>query len=115
VLLARARQDERAVLADVGTAEARCARRRWDWLADPAHRELLTLWAEAYAQSLVDPDGPWAGFARGTVTDWLDLLAAAQPGVERTTASGTAARTAVLALLRGAPVAPLAWIESTAY
>jgi AcrR family transcriptional regulator len=104
-LLARAREDERAVLAEVGTAGGTLAEavlRIWDWLADPAHRELATLWAEAYARSLVDPNGPWAGFAPGTVTDWLDLLATAQPAGERTTTAGVAARTAVLALLRGA-------------
>jgi hypothetical protein len=57
---------------------------------------------EAYARSLVEPDGPWADYARETVDDWLRVLAAAQPAGERDTAAGTAQRTAVLAVLRGA-------------
>jgi AcrR family transcriptional regulator len=104
-LLARARQDERAVLEEVsagGGTLPDAVLRIWDWLADPARRKLLTLWAEAYAQSLIDPNGAWAGFARHTVTDWLDLLAAAQSNTARATASAEATRTALLALLRGA-------------
>jgi AcrR family transcriptional regulator len=65
-LLARARADE-LEHAD-GPLEV------WEWLAAPAHRGLLTLWVEAYARSLADPSGPWVGFARGTVEDWLALL-----------------------------------------
>lgn len=68
----------------------------WTWLRDPAHRRLLVLWTEAYARSLVEPDGPWAGFARGTVDDWLALLASAAPR------SSTAEHTLALAVLRGA-------------
>jgi len=60
------------------------------------------LWVEAYARSLVDPEGPWAGFARQTVDDWLDVLAKAQPPAVRRTNAGLAARTRALALLRGA-------------
>ena len=63
---------------------------------------MLTLWAEAYARSLVEPDGPWAGFARSTVADWLGLLADAQDPRERETPRGEAQRTLVLAVLRGA-------------
>ncbi|MEV6346376.1 TetR family transcriptional regulator [Actinoplanes sp. NPDC051851] len=77
------------------------ALRIWGWLSDPAHRGLLILWVEAYGRSLIDPAGPWAGFARDTVTDWLAVLAAAQPAPERDTPEGEARRTAVLALLRG--------------
>jgi AcrR family transcriptional regulator len=65
-LLARAREDELAH-AD-GPLEV------WDWLAAPEHRGLLTLWIEAYARSVADPDGPWGDFARATVEDWLALL-----------------------------------------
>jgi hypothetical protein len=66
----------------------------WRWLAAPEHSRLLALWTEAYARSLVEPDGPWAGFAAATVDDWLTLLAgfAADP----------VDRTLVLAVLRGA-------------
>ncbi|HEU5268099.1 MAG TPA: hypothetical protein VFU35_15425 [Jatrophihabitans sp.] len=104
-LLARARDDERAVLAAVhgehGTLQEAVAR-TWDWLAEPAHRQLLILWAEAYAQSLLDPGGPWAGFASDTVTDWLTLLGQSQSADRRRSADGIAERTAALAMLRGA-------------
>lgn len=96
-LLERARADELALLhavrRDQGTlAEAAVA--LWRWLAAPEHSGLLALWTEAYARSLVEPDGPWAGFAAATVDDWLTLLAgfAADP----------VDRTLVLAVLRGA-------------
>lgn len=74
----------------------------WSWLAAEEHRALLTLWVEGYARSLIDPDGPWAGFARATVEDWLAVLTAAQPPAERDTPAGRAHRTLVLAVLRGA-------------
>jgi hypothetical protein len=59
------------------------------------------LWVEGYARSLIDPSGPWADFARQTVTDWLDVLARCQPASTRATAAAAAQRTAALALLRG--------------
>lgn len=102
-LLERARRDELELLAavpDDADLEA-VARTVWGWLADPAHRPLLRLWAESYAASLQDDAGPWAGFARATVRDWLAVLAAAQPRAVRDTAAGRARRTAVLAVLRG--------------
>jgi AcrR family transcriptional regulator len=96
-LLARARQEELAFLdrTPAGTLD-QLGRDVWAWLSAPAHRPLLTLWTETYARSLLDPAGPWAGFAAGTVRDWLALLAAADPSAspERCTA--------VLAVLRGA-------------
>ena len=61
-----------------------------------------TLWAEGYDRSLVDADGPWAGFARATVDDWLGVLATAQPPDKRATPAGRAQCTLVLAVLRGA-------------
>jgi AcrR family transcriptional regulator len=106
-LLARARADElRAIDAfrhddrsvDLCTAAAQV----WEWLAGPEHRNLLTLWVEAYARSLVDPNGPWAGFARETVEDWLELLASCQVPGRRRSAAGAAERTLILAVLRGA-------------
>ncbi|WP_244902665.1 hypothetical protein [Streptomyces griseoruber] len=71
-------------------------------MSDDSHRGLLTLWVESYARSLVDPDGPWAGFARDTVGDWLGLLAAGQPSASRDTEAALAQRTLVLAVPRGA-------------
>jgi AcrR family transcriptional regulator len=108
-LLARARVDELAMLERVRPAQtedpgnlAEVAAHVWTWLAAEEHRALLTLWVEGYGRSLVDPDGAWAGFARATVEDWLEVLAAAQPGEHRDTPMGRAERTLVLAVLRGA-------------
>lgn len=103
-LLVRARQDELDMLDAVGPGAGlgEVGARTWQWLSDPAHRRLLSLWTECYAASLIDDSGPWADFARDTVRDWLDVLAAAQPAAQRRTAAGRAERTAVLAMLRGA-------------
>lgn len=119
-LLARARAEELELLADLRseTSEgsegpdddrlAEVAARLWSWLSADEHRGLLTLWLESYARSLIEPEGAWAGFARATVSDWLDVLAAAQPERVRHTAEGRARRTQVLALLRGALIDLLA-------
>jgi len=116
-LLTRARTDELDFLAQLrgptgppGLADT--VRRVWQWLAADNHRALLTLWIEGYARSLVEPGGPWADFARSTVTDWLDLLAAAQPARKRRTRAGAAQRTLVLAILRGAMLDLLATGET---
>jgi AcrR family transcriptional regulator len=106
-LLARARTEELALIDGLGEAGGGiglpgAAAAVWGWLSDEAHRPLLRLWVEAYARSLTGGDGPWAGFAEGTVTDWLAVLAAAQPEEERDTPAGAAERTAALAVLRGA-------------
>ncbi|HLI61432.1 MAG TPA: TetR/AcrR family transcriptional regulator [Solirubrobacteraceae bacterium] len=105
-LLARARQDERRLLDELGAARpldlCTVARSIWEWLAARERRGLLVLWAESYARSLSDPRGPWGGFARATVDDWLALLARAQPPEVRDTPDGQAERTLVLAVLRGA-------------
>ncbi len=58
------------------------------------HRAVLGLWLQAYARSLVEPTGPWAGFATDTVRDWLDLLDGIGP-------PDAADRTLLLAVLRG--------------
>jgi len=105
-LLGRARQDELAAIGALREVGSRAdlvdsALQVWRWLSDESHRHLLGLWVEAYARSLVDPDGPWSGFAAQTVRDWLGLLAAGQPPRRRGPA-GAAERTAVLAVLRGA-------------
>ena len=104
-LLARAREDELASLRqiDVGSADgvSATALRVWRWLSSPDHRPLLTLWAEGYARSLIDPAGPWAGFARQTVDDWLEILAAAQPPARRRTRAGATERTLALSVMRG--------------
>ena len=105
-LLARARADELALLADLpitaGSGLREAAAVTWRWLAADEHRGLLRLWVDGYAQALLHPDGPWAGFAAATVEDWLALLARAQPAAERRTAAGRARRTLALAMLRGA-------------
>jgi AcrR family transcriptional regulator len=108
-LLARARADEVAVLdrlrpiSDSGSIGLiPVVEQVWAWLAVDAHRPLLRLWAEAYARSLVEPDGAWAGFARATVDDWLAYLAACQPQPEKDSQEGAARRTLALAVLRGA-------------
>ena len=108
-LLARARAEELALLDRAheptgGDPDglAVVAERLWSWLASENHRPLLTLWVEAYARSLVDPDGPWAGFARGTVEDWLAVLAGAQPNTDTDSVTARAQHTLVLAVLRGA-------------
>ena len=109
-ILDRARADELAFLARARAAPGQRGQAGlgqvtgivWEWLAGTAHRPLLTLWAEAYARSLAEPDGPWAGFARQTVTDWLGVLAQSQPAAARDTPAATAQRTLALAVLRGA-------------
>jgi AcrR family transcriptional regulator len=101
-LLERARTDELALLRslDAGRSSGLTAAARsvWDWLAAEDHRPLLRLWVEVYARSLVEPDGPWAGFAHATVTDWLALLEDRRTGDE----DGSVDSTLVLAVLRGA-------------
>jgi len=112
-LLARARQDELAAIQGIeGDLEAVTAT-LWGWLAAPEHRPLLVLWLEAYARSLVEPDGPWAGHARQTVEDWLSVLAKAQPPAVRRTRAGLAERTRALALVRGAMLDLLATGDGT--
>ncbi len=95
VLLARARSEELELLRfaresgethDLNTA----VRTVWEWLVDLEHRPLLVLWAEAYARSLVDPEGPWSNFAQVTVEDWIEVLSASQPEEERRTVRATA-------------------------
>ena len=105
-LLARARSDELAFLDGAGAHRtegdlAAVVRATWQWLAAEPVRPLLMLWAEAYARSLIEPGGPWSGFARQTVDDWLDVLAAAQPAARRRSKAGAAERTLALAVLRG--------------
>jgi AcrR family transcriptional regulator len=106
-LLARAREDELDLLSHVRASSeeadiASVAATLWRWLAADAHRALLTLWVEGYARSLIDPDGPWGGFARATVDDWLGVLADAQSPRSRPSVAGETERTLVLAVLRGA-------------
>ncbi|MGW5134148.1 TetR/AcrR family transcriptional regulator [Streptomyces sp. NPDC004135] len=106
-LLERARAEELALLAQLRRPDrpiglATAAQGVWAWLASDEHRPLLRLWAEAYTRSLQDPEGPWAGFARSTVENWLDVLADCQPRAVRDTEEGAALRTLTLAVLRGA-------------
>lgn len=106
-LLARARDDELAALEQLrsegsGNDLAATVRTTWRWLAAARHRPLLTLWLEAYARSLTEPEGPWGGFGAQTVADWLVLLAESQPHSQRRTKAGAAERTLALSVLRGA-------------
>jgi AcrR family transcriptional regulator len=112
-VLDRARRDElaaiEAIRRDRGILDLmNVALEVWDWLSAPVHHDLLNLWLESYARSLVQPDGPWADFAESTVRDWLDLLASQQSPARRRSRSGETERTAVLALLRGAMLDVLA-------
>jgi AcrR family transcriptional regulator len=94
-LLANTRVSREAKLADVVEVV-------WRWLSAEDHRPLVTLWLEGYARSLVEPEGPWADFARQTVQDWLTVLAAHQTPTRSGSPAGAAERTLVLSVLRGA-------------
>lgn len=106
-LLDRSRADELALLAGLRPRSAArtlapVAAEVWTWLVSAERGPLLTLWVEAYARSLVEPDGPWVGFARQTVEDWLAVLADSQSTRRRGSHAGALERTLVLAILRGA-------------
>src|SRR5215471_6584428 len=71
-LLGRARADELALLErELPEGLDNAVAVVWGWLAAGEPRAVLRLWVEAYARSLADRDGPWAGFAASTVEDWL--------------------------------------------
>jgi AcrR family transcriptional regulator len=102
-LLARAREDELALLDRARRMAAHppdnadplaITAEVWAWLAADEHRSLLKLWVEGYARSLIEPGGPWGGFAAATVADWLEVLGETTPD--------TVLRTLLLAVLRGA-------------
>ncbi|WP_327366104.1 TetR/AcrR family transcriptional regulator [Streptomyces sp. NBC_01217] len=105
-ILARARRDELAMLAQL-RENARdatlidVARALWAWLSAPGHRPVLRLWVESYGQSLVDTEGPWAGFAQATVNDWLGILSDLPTDVQPEAVDAPARCSAVLAALRG--------------
>jgi AcrR family transcriptional regulator len=112
-LLARAREDELRYLEQLRDSRrqpgglATTGREVWSWLAAPSHRALLALWVEGYGRSLLGEPGPWAGFGRDTVRDWLALLARRQAAAGgaaagRDTPEAEAERTLLLAVLRGA-------------
>lgn len=94
-LLARSRTDELELLAAAGPGDEPAEAVGWLWrrLADPARADLLRLWAEGYVRSMVEPDGPWGGFAARGVEDWLTVLGEVFDPTDAT---------AVLAVLRGA-------------
>lgn len=71
-------------------------------VAEGRYRDILRLWAEGYARSLVEPDGLRADFAQTTVSDWLELLATAQAPDQRSSPPAITERTLTLAVLRGA-------------
>jgi AcrR family transcriptional regulator len=102
-LLERARADELRLMSVIpqGADLATVATAVWGWLADPSNGQILRLWVESYANSLIQPAGPWAGFADRTVRDWLGLLGRAQPPELARSPAGERQRGAVLAVLRG--------------
>ncbi len=99
-ILARARADELELLdrlrRNATPATPTAASAVWGWLVATEHRNLLTLWLDTYARSLLEPEGPWAAFAAATVREWLDLFADLGVGQD------DADRTLLLAVLRGA-------------
>jgi AcrR family transcriptional regulator len=108
-LLGRSRAEEVALLSELRAGGgpgrdtlAAATLRIWSYLAEEARRPLLRLWLDGYARSLSQPAGPWAGFAKDSVEDWLALLADLQPVEIRDTPAGLAERTIALAVLRGA-------------
>jgi AcrR family transcriptional regulator len=106
-LLARARTAQLGLLsqlAETGSGDdfAVVVRSVWRWLAARQHRPMLGLWLQTYAQSLVEPKGPCADFARKTVEDWLQLLAARQPASPQRSRSASTEPALALAVLRGA-------------
>ena len=105
-LLARARKDELAFLAEATAGQpadlAAAVAATWQWLAAGQVRPLLTLWTEAYARSLAEPKGPWSGFAARSVADWLDVLEPGpSAGPDSDDRAAEADRTLALAVLRG--------------
>ena len=88
-MLARAREDELELLRGAAVRRATgggliaVASELWGVARRRGAPGLLTLWVEGYARSLIDPDGPWAGFAAATVADWLEVLARAATGAAR--------------------------------
>lgn len=106
-LLARARAAELVFLKEMQPVSesddfASVVRRVWRWLLAKEHRPMLVLWLETYAHSLVEPKGPYAQFARSTVEDWLELLAAHQTAQQRRSRAAATERALALAVLRGA-------------
>lgn len=101
-VLERARSDELMAIETVrhaGHGGLRAAGEAlWTWLAAPERRALLTLWLEAYARSLVEPDGPSAEFAAQTTDDWLRVLDAAARSEHP---AECAAPTLLLSVVRG--------------
>lgn len=53
---------------------AAALRALWQWLTDPAHHNVERFFFEGYARSLHDQDGPWRGFGRSSVEEWLPRL-----------------------------------------
>jgi AcrR family transcriptional regulator len=106
-VLAHARTAELAFLSEMRPAGGAddfvdVVRRVWQWLVAKEHRPMLVLWLETYAQSLVEPQGPYGQFALRTVEDWLELLATHQTPQHRRTRAGANERALALAVLRGA-------------
>ena len=75
--LNRAQQQELLEQARVRDAGAReSLQLLWDWIVDPARDNLRRLFLEAYIRSAGSEDEAWHDFARRSVDDWLESLAA---------------------------------------
>jgi AcrR family transcriptional regulator len=104
-LLARARREQIARMtsalnaAGLNDAFDESAALLWSWLSAPEQRPMVRLTYEAFMLSLSRAPGPWAGFARESAQDWLELLIDAQPDAPRAAAEARATR--VLATIRG--------------
>ncbi|MFZ0664333.1 MAG: TetR/AcrR family transcriptional regulator [Acidimicrobiales bacterium] len=105
-ILAKARTEQLHLVTTVlsehrhsGNAFDALVDRLWNWLAEPAQRDTIRLFFEAYTRSLKNESGPWREFAAQSVRDWIELLDSAQPEVDR--AAATLRSTRALALLRG--------------
>lgn len=106
-ILDRARREQRALVGDVLARSAAAGvdtyeqliSELWAWLSAPEQRATIRLFFEAYSRSLHPEPGPWAGFAKASVRDWVEILSGAQAGVGQREARMRA--TSTLALLRG--------------
>lgn len=79
-VLALNRAEQQELLRQARQRDAAGARESlqllWDWIVDPARDNLRRLFLEAYIRSAGSTDEAWHDFARRSVDDWLDSLAA---------------------------------------
>jgi AcrR family transcriptional regulator len=73
-ILAHARTEQREMLRAGLAAGGDPVDALWSWLSAPEQRSTIRLFVEAYARSLHPDPGPWRGFARDSVSEWLESL-----------------------------------------